>query len=264
MFDPAVENRLDAERRAAAAMIVDAGQAGFPIESMISRVGVDPRSLDAQVEALVAAGTATRAGDVLVARAVADGLMEAILATLRAHHQAAPLSEGIPREELREQAFARGHRAIFERALADLTAGGKIAVRERVALAGHRLELSPEEERARGAIERTYRNAGLTPPDAASAAAEAGVPPAVAERVMKLLQRQKVLVRLDALVFHDEALQRLKRDVAAMRAGESAARIDVASFKERFGVTRKFAIPLLEFLDRERVTRRMGDTRVVL
>ncbi|HTK89728.1 MAG TPA: SelB C-terminal domain-containing protein [Verrucomicrobiae bacterium] len=40
--------------------------------------------------------------------------------------------------------------------------------------------------------------------------------------------------------------------------------MDVATFKERFGVTRKFAIPLLEYLDRERVTRRMGDTRVVL
>jgi selenocysteine-specific elongation factor len=43
-----------------------------------------------------------------------------------------------------------------------------------------------------------------------------------------------------------------------------ATRIDVATFKERFGVTRKFAIPLLEYLDRERVTRRMGDARVVL
>ena len=41
-------------------------------------------------------------------------------------------------------------------------------------------------------------------------------------------------------------------------------RLDVGRFKERFGVTRKFAIPLLEYLDRERVTRRMGESRVVL
>jgi selenocysteine-specific elongation factor len=74
-----------------------------------------------------------------------------------------------------------------------------------------------------------------------------------------------VLVRVDVLVFHDEALRRLKDDIAGMKAsGGTAARIDVATFKERFGVTRKFAIPLLEYLDRERVTRRMGDTRVVL
>ena len=55
--------------------------------------------------------------------------------------------------------------------------------------------------------------------------------------------------------------------MAALKASAgagAAARIDVATFKERFGVTRKFAIPLLEYLDRERVTRRMGETRVVL
>jgi selenocysteine-specific elongation factor len=38
----------------------------------------------------------------------------------------------------------------------------------------------------------------------------------------------------------------------------------VSTFKERFGITRKYAIPLLEYLDRERVTRRMGDARLVL
>jgi selenocysteine-specific elongation factor len=82
---------------------------------------------------------------------------------------------------------------------------------------------------------------------------------------MKLLLRQKVLVRVDVLVFHDEALRRLKDEVAGLKSSAGgAARIDVATFKERFAVTRKFAIPLLEYLDRERVTRRMGDTRVVL
>jgi selenocysteine-specific elongation factor len=66
------------------------------------------------------------------------------------------------------------------------------------------------------------------------------------------------------LLFHDEALQQLKAEIGAMKAAGPAAHIDVAAFKERFGVTRKFAIPLLEYLDRERVTRRIGETRVVL
>jgi selenocysteine-specific elongation factor len=87
---------------------------------------------------------------------------------------------------------------------------------------------------------------------------------AVADRVFKLLQRQKVLVRLDTLLFHDEALKRLKAEVAALKTTGTGARIDVATFKERFGVTRKFAIPLLEYLDRERLTRRVGDSRVIL
>ena len=134
-----------------------------------------------------------------------------------------------------------------------------------MALATHRLELSPEEEHARTAIDGAYRDGGLKPPDAASIAAATGVPAAVADRMLKLLQRQKVLVRVDVLLFHDEALKQLKAEVTALKASAgAAARIDVATFKERFGVTRKFAIPLLEYLDRERVTRRMGETRVVL
>ena len=110
-----------------------------------------------------------------------------------------------------------------------------------------------------------FREAGLKPPDTAAAMSLAAVPPAVADRVLKLLQRQKVLVKIDTLLFHDEALRLLKQEVAALKQSAGGnARIDVGTFKERFGVTRKFAIPLLEYLDRERVTRRVGDARVVL
>jgi len=83
--------------------------------------------------------------------------------------------------------------------------------------------------------------------------------------VLTLLVRQKVLVRIDTLVFHDAALKQLKTEVTALKTAAGAvARIDVATFKERFGVSRKFAIPLLEYLDRERLTRRVGDARVIL
>jgi selenocysteine-specific elongation factor len=73
-----------------------------------------------------------------------------------------------------------------------------------------------------------------------------------------------VLVKLDALVFHAEALEALKADVRALKARDPQARVDVAAFKEKYGITRKYAIPLLEFLDRERMTRRVGDSRIVL
>jgi len=59
-------------------------------------------------------------------------------------------------------------------------------------------------------------------------------------------------------------LEKLKADVRALKEQGSAARVDVAGFKERYGISRKYAIPLLEWLDRERVTRRIGDARVVL
>src|SRR5580765_3905322 len=178
LFDPAADDRAVAEQRAAAVMIGDAGQAALSLAAMVSRVGVDPAALDSRVDALVTAGEAVRAGEVLVSPPIVARLKDAIVSTLTAHHRAQPLSEGIPREELREQLFGHGHVSVFE--------------------------LSPEEDRARAAIERAYRDAGLTPPDAAAVAAAAGIAPAVADRVMKLLLRQKVLVRVDVLVFHDE------------------------------------------------------------
>jgi selenocysteine-specific elongation factor len=75
--------------------------------------------------------------------------------------------------------------------------------------------------------------------------------------------RDRVLVRLgDDLVFHRNALDDLKQKVRGMRA--QTPQIDVARFKDATGVSRKYAIPLLEYLDRERVTRRMGDARQIL
>jgi len=252
------------EERAAAALIADAGDAGLHTTALGRRVGVDPRSLDARVRDLVARGDAAVAGDILVTPAIVDRIAAAILAVLADHHRAQPLSDGVPREELRVQVFRRGHPAVYDLALTRLAADGRIALRDRVALAQHRLALSPDEERARDRIERTFREAGLTPPDAGSLATSLGMAIDVTDRVVKLLQKQKVLVRVDALMFHDEVLKKLKSDVASLKRADGPARIDVGTFKERFGVTRKFAIPLLEYLDRERVTRRSGDSRIVL
>lgn len=247
------------------AMIDDAGARGLPIAALVTRAAVDPADVDARIAELVDGKKAVRAGEVLVAPAVLQRVTDAIGTLLAEHHRAQPLSEGIPRDELRERVLAKGNPAVFDRAIGGLEAAKKIVVRDRVALATHRLALSPEEDRARQAIERAFRSGGLKPPEAATLATDAGVTPAVADRVMKLLQRQKVLVRVDTLLFHDEALKELKAEVAKLKAsGGQQARIDVATFKERFGVTRKFAIPLLEYLDRERVTRRIGDARVIL
>jgi selenocysteine-specific elongation factor len=266
-FDPAASDRASAEQRAVAAMVDDAGQAGLPLAALTWRVGIEPRHVDARVRALVEAGHVIRAGDVLVSTSIYTRLKDTVVQTLAAHHKREPLSGGPPREELREQLFARGQAAVFNRVLDDLasTTPPVIFVKDRVALSTHRLELTPEEEHARAGIERAYRDGGLKPLDAAAIAAHVGAPAPIVDRIVKLLLRQKTLVKVDALIFHDDALKQLKAEVTALKASAGAGtRIDVATFKDRFGVSRKFAIPLLEYLDRERVTRRVGDSRVVL
>ncbi len=171
----------------------------------------------------------------------------------------------MPREEVRERLFRNAAAPVFDDVVATLAAAGRIVARERLALAGHQLSLTPEEERAREAIERMFLDAGLAPPDASALHGAAGLAAAVVERVTKLLVRQKTLVRVDTLLFHTDALSRLRGEVKALKVSEgSEARVDVAAFKLRYGITRKYAIPLLEYLDRERVTRRVGDARIVL
>jgi selenocysteine-specific elongation factor len=145
--------------------------------------------------------------------------------------------------------------------LSRLADEGQVVVRDRLALAGHQVSLSAEESQARDAIERIFKEAGLTPPDSAAVQSVAHVSAAVMDRIAALLVRQKTLVKLDTLLFHADALSGLKADVRGLQPN---ARVDVAAFKERYGITRKYAIPLLEYLDRERLTRRVGDSRVVL
>ena len=246
-------------------MIEDAGPPGLPLATLVSRAGIEPPDVLSRVQALIDRAAAVRVGHLLVARAIVERLRASIVDAVTQHHRSQPLSEGLAREEARVRLFGRGHPAVFEQVLDDLIAARLVVGRDRLALATHHVELSPDAERARPVIERAFRDGGLAPPDVASLASASGASPGVVDQVVKLLQRQKVLVKIETLVFHEETLRRLKQEVGAMKASAGAnARIDVQAFKERFGVTRKFAIPLLEYLDRERVTRRVGDARLIL
>jgi selenocysteine-specific elongation factor len=84
-----------------------------------------------------------------------------------------------------------------------------------------------------------------------------------AQKIVTLLLRDRVLIKLtDELVFHRDALAELRKKLAEAKI--KSPKLDVAKFKDLTGITRKYAIPLLEYLDRERVTRRVGDERIIL
>jgi selenocysteine-specific elongation factor len=262
-LDPGAGGSEAAEDRAVATLVAEAGASGFPTTSLVSRAGLAPEAVGVVVDRLASAGVAVRAADVLLAPAVLDALASDVLKRLEDHHGAEPLSEGMPREEVRERVFARAGEGVFDTVIAQLQQAGSVTGRERLALASHRVSLTPEEEQARQLIELAFRTGGLKPPDLREVAEAGGIRDAVMDRVTRLLVRQKVLARLDAMLFHQQALDGLKRDMAALRQSAPAGRaeIDVGMFKERYSLTRKHAIPLLEYLDRERLTRRVGDVR---
>jgi selenocysteine-specific elongation factor len=246
-------------------MIDERGLNGLVLGDVVARAGLAPPEARDLVERLEKEGQAVRAGDRLVAPAALERASAALVSLLAAVHRQQPLSDGLPREEARARLFAGTDPAVFETAVERLRARGAIVDRDRLALATHRVALEGDDARALADVEALYRRGGLTPPDAATVAAQTGLDGRRIEAATALLLRRKSLIKVDTLLVHGEALERLKQEVAALRsAGAEPTTIDVAAFKDRYGITRKFAIPLLEYLDRERITRRVGDARVVL
>jgi selenocysteine-specific elongation factor len=250
---------------AVTAMIEAAGLAGIARSSLVPRAGLTPSKVEFVLNA-IGPQVVTSAGDRLIASAYLDRASKALVTLIAASHKANPMSDGLPREEAREKIFARVAPVVFDKVLDALKAAKALVGAERLALPAHKATVAGADDQVRAAIIDAYRVGGLKPPDAAAVEASVKAPRVIVEKVTTLLLREKVLVKLDTIVFHAESLQQLKEEVAALKASAPGGRatLDVAAFKERYGVSRKYAIPLLEFLDRERVTRRTGDVRLVL
>ena len=258
--------RMRADAGAAIQWVIDhAGIAGIPTASLVSRMGVPPSHLASMLKVLEASGTVV-VHDRLVAATHLQNAQAMLLDLVKASHNANPMSDGLPREEARGKAFPKVAPAIFERVVEALKASRALVGAERLALPTHKASVAGADDQVRAAIIDAYRAGGLKPPDAAAVEASVKAPRAIVEKVTTLLLREKVLVKLDTIVFHAGSLQQLKEEVAALKSSAPGGRatVDVAAFKDRYGVSRKYAIPLLEFLDRERVTRRTGDVRLVL
>jgi selenocysteine-specific elongation factor len=264
LLEPLLPGATTSELTAYGELIADAGRRGLPAADLVWRCGVAPASLAAVRKALVDSGAAVDVGDHLVTPEWRQQAAERVRIALAAHHEASPLSEGLPREQVREGVLGGVAPGLVDLVLRDLETTGQIVGRDRLALAGRVLSLTPEEAAVAERIESALRSKGLTPPDPAQLPALVGSPAPVVERLLQLLMRQKRVVRLDGLPFHRDALDRLRSEVAALKPAGGDAYVDVASFKSRYGLSRKFAIPLLEYLDRERVTRRVGERRLVL
>ena len=176
-----------------------------------------------------------------------------------------PLLPGIPREDLRASLGKRVRSETFRAALEELAAQKKLdAAGDLVKRAGSEIALQPEEAKAKEQIEAAFASAGLTGPSVQEVLAKLSVETKRAEKLLQILLREKNLLRVTPeLIFHSRALAQLKEQLFAYKKAKGD-RISVPVFKELTGITRKYAIPLLEYLDRERVTRRAGDERVIL
>jgi selenocysteine-specific elongation factor len=193
-----------------------------------------------------------------------------MLEELEKFHNANPLVAGIAREELRARALAReslettASVLLFNAVLSELVAQGKVEVREEmVFLGGREVRLSPDEAAAKEEIALAFEAAGLAVPGTAEVLTQVKIDQVRSQKILRILLKEKTLVKVaEDLIFHHRALDQLKTLLADRKAKNN--RLSVAAFKDLTGLSRKYAIPLLEYLDRMRVTRREGDERIIL
>jgi len=246
----------------------DAGSRGCTVADLQVRTGV-PRVHLAPVlqaacegERLVRVGEGQRA--LYVTTNERDRLKAEVVSHVTAYHEAHPLEAGLGKEEIRGRVFGKATVDLFRHVLETLEGDGAVVVQgDRVRSATHRLTLSAEEERARSTIEERYRQGGLNPPALEEIYRDSGVSTERAEALYHVLVRDGRLVRVPGgFTYHCDAISQLIERLLNFR--HKSETIDIAAFKELSGTTRKNAIPLLEYLDAERVTQRRGSARVIM
>jgi selenocysteine-specific elongation factor len=241
--------------------------AGVPLPEIAARTGWLDQEIRDVAQKLTGSGCARNVAKplILVSAKAFEQTTQKIAACVERFHKENPLLPGISREDLRASLGRRVRAETFRTALEQLVTEKKLELQgELVKGAGASITLEPEEARAKEQIETAFAGAGLTVPAVKEVLGKLPVEAKRAEKILQMLLRDKNLVRITPeLIFHREALAQLKQRLSAYKKTKGE-RISVPVFKELAGISRKYAIPLLEYLDRERVTRRAGDERVIL
>lgn len=252
------------------AFIESSAELGQRAADLAARSGWNASRLTTTLNEAIKAGSIVDCAGVFVTPTNFERMKQAALNEVSAHHKREPLARGLARETLRERHFTHTPVEIFRSVLGELEkAGLLVAEKDIVRTRGHVLELSQDDAELKDQLAEVYQKAGLEPPgldEAMKTAGFAATQRVHGRKILQLLLDGGSVVRVGGdLLFHrrplDELIGKLKQFALDHQADPS---LDVATFKDLAGVSRKYAIPLLEFLDRERITRRAGDRRVIL
>ncbi|MGA8622550.1 MAG: selenocysteine-specific translation elongation factor [Candidatus Sulfotelmatobacter sp.] len=235
---------------------------GISIPRLVAETGWARNVIETQLAQSVSTASVARVGELFLHTPALEALKAHVLSASAAFHKKNPLVGGVSKQELRAQVDATPE--VFEAVASILVCDKKIEVAgDLLRLPGQGVVMKDEEAESKNKIEDAFASSGLQVPALQEVLPGLKIDKVRAQKIVTLLLRDKVLIKIsNELVFHRSALETLRRQIAAYKA--KSPKIDIAQFKELTGVTRKYAIPLLEYLDRERVTRRIGDAREIL
>ena len=230
------------------------GTSGLTMLGLMSETGLTREALVRLIKPFASDGRLVHISDSM--------LLEGEAVAVAIHNIMSRLKpDGLKRSELKSQTALNDE--IFEFLLEKLAREQRLKLQgELIYPAGSSARVSDPDRIALSAIASIYETAGLAAPSSTEVASRLGLKESEMRRLMTLLLREKILVRIgvEALYIHKSALERLRNQMREMR-GQA---LDIARFKQLNGLSRKYAVPLLEYLDRERLTRKDGDKRLVL
>lgn len=185
-----------------------------------------------------------------------------VRAIIQGYHREYPLRQGYPKEELRSRKFSGLNSKQFQSLLQHMDSTGVIASGA-VTLSdpGFRWEPGPELKEKLDFVESNYRDSAMQPPPWNEMASKAGMDEKLAPEALHFFIRKGILVKVtEDIYFHQAALDEAKDKVSNFF--RSKGEITVGEARDLFGTSRKYALPLMEYFDREKITRRVGDVRV--
>jgi selenocysteine-specific elongation factor len=235
--------------------------AGISKDSLTREAALAPAKLAEEIKSLVSSGQVVPAGDACyVSRPALISAVARVFSEVRSK-TGDTLNPGWKRSELRHRTGLT--ELVFQFVLKILERERKITLQEdRVLLCGSSPKATDADAQKLAALAQAYASAGMNAPLIQSVAGLLKVGEPELRRLMTLLLRDKVLVKIgnEDLYMHRDVLGKLYAQVRNLRGQV----VDVGRFKQLTGLSRKYAIPLLEHLDRERITRKQGDSRLVL
>jgi len=250
------------------AVLARRGPLGGERELLARESGATAAEAEQALTGLVAAERVRVAGKRIFVLPVAFETAGALLRqSLEEYRRKAPLSWGLQKSELKKRVEGEVHEAVVEVWVQDEVAGGRLFLRnDRLRYGTAQLELSPEHEQLRGLILKEIRAAGFAgrrQRELLVAATGGGSPAAAkdAEAILLMLVDAGEIGRVPPdFYFARETIDALSEKVHGFF--DTAQEMRVGDLKEMIGVSRKQAVPLLEYLDQNRFTLRRGDVRI--
>jgi selenocysteine-specific elongation factor len=235
-------------------LLIEESKAGLSASELVRMTGLPVGTIKTAVQENLALFLVESSAHA-VSRKTIDQKRRELIQWLAHFHAGNPSSPGAPIAEARRRVDPKLAAAVIDHDPAIVIRG------ELIALAAHKVRISAGEMNALAKLEDTVRKSGFQPPLVDEILKATDPDARKARGLLEALIKSGRIVRLSPdLVYHAEVIEHVRKSLSAHKG----RKFSVPEFKEWTKISRKYAIPLLEYLDRVHVTRREGDSRIVL